>query len=127
VLGLQLAFFFFFSFFFAFLRTVRVRKWHYFHYEVLSPGAEATFYMHETDKGSVHDCDLYLQVDSFPTKRNYFLKETRGVGRDATLVINSTAPRGTWFAGIYMDFLSCNYELTFTLQEFMDFWAVIMN
>lgn len=70
---------------------------------------EVTFNMEETNSGVVHDCDLYLQVSTFPTTRHYFLKET-GVGKDATLKVNSTAPRGVWYVGVF-GFLGCTYVL----------------
>jgi hypothetical protein len=74
--------------------SVGFRKWTYYHFDLVLPGQEATVRMHETNSLPVHDCDLFAQVDDYPTRRRYFRKDT-GVGRDALINLNGTAPRGT--------------------------------
>ena len=90
--------------------SVGFRKWTYFHFDVVAPGQEATVRMHETNSIPVHDCDLFAQVDDYPTARSYYRKDT-GVGRDAVIPINSTAPRGTWYIGVF-GFLGCSFQVT---------------
>ena len=75
--------------------------------------------MTETDGGILHDCDLYLQVNHFPGKRDYYSKDTHGVGVDADLTVNATAERGVWYIGVY-GFLGCDYALTMTTESECD-------
>jgi hypothetical protein len=95
--------------------TAGLRKWQFFHYDLLNAGQEATFTMHETNSGIAHDCDLYSQVNEFPTMRNYFSKDT-SFGSNAVIRINATAPRGTWFVGVF-GFLGCSFELNVTVPQ----------
>lgn len=90
--------------------TVGLGEWAFYHVSLLRDGQEANFTVHETNTGAVHDCDLYLQVQTFPTRRSYFARDT-GLRRDSLVTINSTAPRGVWYAGVY-GFLGCSFTLS---------------
>ncbi len=95
--------------------SVALRKWRYFHFDLLSAGQEATFRMHETNTGFNHDCDLYVQVNEYPTQRSYYAKDTSW-GVNAVVRVNATAPRGTWFVGIF-GFLGCTFEMNVTVPQ----------
>ncbi len=89
-----------------------LRKWTYYHYDLLVAGQEATFRLHETNSNPIHDCDLYAQIDDYPTRNSYFRKDT-GLRRDAEIKLNGTDPRGTWYLGVF-GFLGCSFELSVT-------------
>lgn len=96
--------------------TLAIRKWRYFHYDLLSAGQEATFVMHETNSGIGHDCDLYAQVNEYPTLGSYFAKDT-SFGSNAVVRVNATAPRGTWYIGLF-GFLGCSFQINVTVPQF---------
>jgi hypothetical protein len=84
-------------------------KWAFYHIPLLRPGQEVTFTVHETNGGVLHDCDLYVQVGTYPTRRDYFDRDA-SMRSDSVVRINSTTPRGVWYAGVY-GFLGCSYNL----------------
>ena len=92
------------------------RQWIF--YDISTSNTDSAITFSVIQNNIVSDCDLYIQYDSFPSKSDFYQKDT---SRDSTFNIKIDNPGNhLWYAGVY-GFFDCSYSMTVNVESQRNF------
>ena len=84
--------------------------WKYYNYYA-KEGESMVWWMNETSEG---DCDLYIQMDSFPSQRDFYMRNLT-TGQNTSLVV-PVEKSGIFYTGVY-GYQTCSYIIEMEVES----------
>jgi len=87
--------------------NVTTFQWSYYSISVSYVGSALNIFMNQTSSSG--DCDIYVQVNTLPTRSVYYARDI-STAKNTKLAVSNIQTTGTWYIGAY-GFSACSYIL----------------